>query len=477
VTEAATPSSDPPAEPPRSAASLRQDVISGYVLAAARVGAWAGVTAYIYREMGPIAFGVFALLRGTITILSYTSLGVAPAMVHRLAIARNHRAIDRPVAVADDSESGSANDSAVPYRLDYAAPSVDGRTEEARVVVSGLKIAAFMSCIGILVSLLILPLATKALARPTAETAAAVTVAALLGVGVAVRVLGEPASAVLQSRGRLEVDNSISAASELLWVLAVVVAEVRSIHNVAEWWIYCGVIALMAKLLAAWWYAPDLRGEGPVDRQIQRQLLRYGSGVTVAQTADFLYAPCSLLVIQSLLGSAAVAAYAPLVQIDAALLLVVAGIAGAVFPRAAKASAAGDLRSLRRLYLRGTLASFALLGVAAIVTIVFSDRLFRLWLGQAPPDALAILPLVLIHTVVGGSSGVGRAVLLGMGKVRPFVTASLIAGFGNVILGAVLAGPVGLGLKGIVIATIAVVVARCAIWMPWYVLRLTKDEP
>lgn len=87
-----------------------------------------------------------------------------------------------------------------------------------------------------------------------------------------------------------------------------------------------------------------------------------------------------------------------------------------------------------------------------------------------------LLPLLLVHTVIGGASGVGRAVLLGMGRVRVFMKSSLIAGSANVVLGATLAGPVGWGLKGIVLATIIVVVARCAIWMPWYVLKMTNDE-
>jgi O-antigen/teichoic acid export membrane protein len=87
------------------------------------------------------------------------------------------------------------------------------------------------------------------------------------------------------------------------------------------------------------------------------------------------------------------------------------------------------------------------------------------------PATRAILPLVLIHSVVGGAGGVGRSIMLGMGLARAYTLAALAAGVGNVLLGCVLVKYAGLGLAGIVLATIVVVVARCGLWMPWYILR------
>ena len=78
---------------------------------------------------------------------------------------------------------------------------------------------------------------------------------------------------------------------------------------------------------------------------------------------------------------------------------------------------------------------------------------------------------MLIHTVIGGSSAVGRSILLGMGKVKPFTIAVLIAGVSNVLLSYIFVHYLHLGLKGIVFGTIVAVVGRCGIWMPWYILR------
>jgi O-antigen/teichoic acid export membrane protein len=153
----------------------------------------------------------------------------------------------------------------------------------------------------------------------------------------------------------------------------------------------------------------------------------------------------------------------------------VGGVASVLLPKTAIAHAAGEIELIRRYYLRGTLLTSGLLASAGIVVWIFSPWIFRLWLHDPMIATQSILPLVLIHTVVGGSSAVGRSVLLGMGKVRPFSVAVLSAGVANVALSYCFVRYAGLGLKGIILGTIVVVIARCAIWQPWYVLRTLKQ--
>ena len=56
--------------------------------------------------------------------------------------------------------------------------------------------------------------------------------------------------------------------------------------------------------------------------------------------------------------------------------------------------------------------------------------------------------------LVGGSSAVGRSVLLAMGKVRPFTRSVLIAGVANVLLSWFFAARMHWGLHGIIYGTI-----------------------
>ena len=54
--------------------------------------------------------------------------------------------------------------------------------------------------------------------------------------------------------------------------------------------------------------------------------------------------------------------------------------------------------------------------------------------------------------------------------------AVLVAGISNVILSYCFVKYLHLGLVGIILGTIVVVVARCAIWMPWYVMKVLREE-
>jgi O-antigen/teichoic acid export membrane protein len=194
----------------------------------------------------------------------------------------------------------------------------------------------------------------------------------------------------------------------------------------------------------------------------------------LSQVADFLYAPTDCILIERFLGAEFVAYYSPALQIDAALLLLVSGIAVVLYPKSAIAHAAGDVQRLKRYYVRGTLISFAMLLVASLTIWLSSGWIFTLWFGVDMPQTRAILPLLLVHTVIGGSSAVGRSVLLAVGKAKQFTVAVLLAGVTNVLLSWLLVRSTNLGLKGIVLGTIIVVVVRCALWMPWYVWRTLK---
>ena len=126
---------------------------------------------------------------------------------------------------------------------------------------------------------------------------------------------------------------------------------------------------------------------------------------------------------------------------------------------------------IRRYYLLGTAASAGILLVSAIVVWLGSPLLFQLWFKDPMQPTQLILPLVLVHTIVGGTGIVGRSILLGMGKVAPFTIAVLIAGVSNVILSVLFVTRFHMGLRGIILGTICAVVGRCVIWMPWYVMR------
>ena len=134
-----------------------------------------------------------------------------------------------------------------------------------------------------------------------------------------------------------------------------------------------------------------------------------------------------------------------------------------------------DVAAVRKYYLRGTLASAVILLIASVIVWAVAPLLFRLWLGNPMPATRQILPLVLIHTTIGGSAMVGRSVLLAGGKFTLFAISVLLAGAINVIFSFIFVKYFQLGLAGIIYGTIIAVVSRCLLWMPWYVMKSLRE--
>ena len=456
--------------------SMRRDIISAYVATGSRIGSWVIISAILYRYGGADAFALVALVRGTIGILNYTSVGLAPALIHLLAEATRDR----------HSQTGPALEAATAAPegpvLSYATPATPQGylVDPVRsVYVSGFTLAGLSAMVGVAIVLVYSESFPDLFQVPRSWFVHDISaVAFFMGIGTVLRVSSDAGGAVLQSRGRIARDNLLVAGGEAAWVLAVLVLWTaigpRCAVVVALGYSFSGGLLLISRYAAANVVIGPWEGWGLVNTQTVGRLLAFGLLVTLAQLADYLYAPTDYILINRLLRPIDVATYAPAVQIDAGLLVLVSGLAAVLLPKSALAHAAGDTARLRRYYVRGTLASLAILTLAAAGVCSLSPWIFRLWFDDPMSATCAILPLVLVHTVVGGSSAVGRSILLGMGKVKPFTAAALVAGGSNVVLSFVFVQYLGLGLRGIVLGTIVVVVGRCAVWMPWYVLRTLR---
>lgn len=455
--------------------TLSREIASAYVASAARIGSWVIVSAVVYRKMGADAFALLALVRGTIGILNYTNLGLAPALIH--AISRISR--ERKLEAFPTSNAPGAS----PV-LEYESPPL---TDPSRVVyihaiLIGL-VSFFAGWLLVVIYIVLFPVLHHV---PTGTSSAVEQVVFSIGLGVMVRLMGDISGALLQTRGRIVYDNAAVAVGEVLWALMVLVLIASPLTRLgpnylltwtAAAYLIAGMAAWAVRFGAAYVITRGASGRSPpfrFDSRIARGLVSFGFLVVAAQLADYLYAPTDYILINRLLPQVEVANYAPGVQIDAGLLLLVTGLASVLLPRTALAHAADDAATVRRYYVRGTLASVALLTGASALVWVLSPWIFQLWLGNTMPATRAILPLMLVNTVIGGSSAVGRSILLGTGRVKPFTIAVLVAGVTNVYVSWALVRYAGMGLRGIVLGTVVAVVGRCVLWMPWYVMRTIR---
>jgi O-antigen/teichoic acid export membrane protein len=451
---------------------MRGDVIWAYIASVVRIASSAVVAGLLYRFAGAAEYAMLAMVRGTIGILNYTSLGLAPAMVRLLAEARSGS--PKVVLPPDAAAELVAHEA-------WRRP----RTAEAEVFSNGAVLAAASLLIGMIVTvayavtfhhLHVVPPAIHQMRR----------VVFWIGLGTMMRLASDAAGAVIQTRGRIALDNRLLASSEFVWLVFILVLGARQIHahdrallgTVAISFGFAGTYLLIAR---CWALARLAHSPWPptvllLRSTVLRRLATFGSLVLLANLADYLYAPTDYILINHFLTAKDVAAYAPAMQIDAGLLMVVVALAAVLLPKAAIAHTSGSLSVVRHYYLRGTLGSAATLIVAAISVWAVARPLLLAWFGANPPATEFILPLVLVHTVIGGSSAVGRSILLAMGRVKPFTAAVLIAGATNVIASYCFVRYLHWGLRGIVLGTIVAVVGRCAIWMPWYTLRTIRRE-
>lgn len=452
-----------------AASTLRRDLFSAYLASAAKVASWAIISALVYRSGGPAALGIFAAIRATIGVLNYTTLGLGPAMIHALA--------HLPRTKDGNEESDTSQPSRI---LSYSpSPSAARPISIHTIYANGLIVAIFTGTVAAAVVwafIELFPSPSTVVVHGISYPVRGVIIA--MSIGTILRLCSDPSGAMLQTRGSIWIDNLILMAGEILWVGFTWIGFVNNSHSidilnhVSTGFVYSSFVLFLLRLFVA--------GSGILFDAIRREnvrtsvmlnLLRYGTVLTIAQLADFLYAPTDFLLISWLLNPAVAGDYTPAVQIDAGLLLLVTGLASVLLPKAAIAHARGDRSLLRKYYLRGTVASLITLLVSGYAVWLASPWVFKFWFRDAMPATQAILPLVLVHTIVGGSSAVGRSILLAMGKVKPFTVSVLIAGVTNVILSFVFVKYFDLGLKGIVLGTIVAVVGRCALWMPWYVMR------
>ncbi len=466
MTETA-PTGSPPA-PPTGASSLQRDVVSAYAATAAKIVSWVIVLGLIYRLVNVAEFAMLALVRGTIGILNYTTLGLSPAMVRMLAEAR----IARPQSVGDGTV------------LSYFSAAPERGVQS--LYSNGLMIALATGALGAMLALAYAAAFGQFYRMPYRLEDEMFWPVLWIGLGTVLRLMSDAPGALLQANGLIAKDNWRLVEAEAAWIVLSVFAIFGWADNVnlgddLEQVSFCFAISGLILFLRRARYAQKLTGLllpswRLVDTATIKRLLAFGSLVLFAQLADYLYAPTDYILINLLLGWERVADYTPAMTIDSGLLLLVTGLSNVILPRTAIAHTSGEIERVRRYYLWGTVFSAFLLLVAAAVVWIASPLIFRLWLGDPMRATQAILPLVLIHTVVGGSSAVGRSSLLGMGRVRAFTISVLLAGVMNVILSYIFVRHLDLGLKGIVLGTIVVVVARAGVWMPWYVLRTLRRE-
>src|SRR5882672_10862512 len=177
--------------------SLRRDIISAYLASGAKIASWVIVSAIVFRKGGIAEFGMLALIRATIGLLQYASLGLGPAMVRMLA-----QATQQGQEPQQQQQTGP-----MPV-LSYTTIE----REPVRALYStGFTFAVIASAIGLA---LLIPY-TYWFHFSIEGGITSVT----MGIGLLLRLMSEAPGAVIQTHGRISRDNRFVLEAEIAWAV------------------------------------------------------------------------------------------------------------------------------------------------------------------------------------------------------------------------------------------------------------------
>lgn len=468
----------------------RLDLFFSYFMSIVRVASWMIVLGAVYRWFGAEVFAALVLMRSVSSLAQYAVIGIGPTVMRFVAEATAVKL----VASGDAKYEQPSDESTV---LQYATPGRDKPAQSIespgkRVFVMSLGLSFVLGVTSLfLFTLVVYVYFSSPVAPFRLDQIPSFTI--LFAVGLVARLAGDSAGAILAVRKKQWLDCVVCAACDLAWLWMSLVAVTSqsarpAIHTIAYYFALSGAASIVVRNVLAGFAADRMipydittakrKFFGQEKKQFffASSMLVSSLTISLGHLADFLYAPTNLLLLYQYVPSGDISRYAAALQFDAALMLLVGGLGAWLLPRFAVSLASGDYKAARKEYVRSTWTVLCILILAAMTVVIGAPVLFRIWLGEMPNGQWLILAMVMVHTVIGGTSVTGRAVLLGGGHVRAYTIAAIIAGVCNVVLAYLFLAVFGWGAVGVVVATILVTAVRCGIWMPWFVLRKLDEN-
>jgi len=154
-----------------------------------------------------------------------------------------------------------------------------------------------------------------------------------------------------------------------------------------------------------------------VSRATLRELLAFGSWMTVSNVVSPIMVNMDRLFIGSLLTVSAVTYYVTPFELTSKLLMISSAIAGVSFPEFSRLAKLGDRDAARRYLVRSLALVLALLAPAALVAGVFAHPILRWWISPALADRSApLMQILAVGMVVNGASAVAFVHIQGTGR-------------------------------------------------------------
>ncbi len=183
------------------------------------------------------------------------------------------------------------------------------------------------------------------------------------------------------------------------------------------------IAAWLAYLALGLYSTPVLRRRFSLSRQVLGPVLRFSSWVAISNFIGPIMAYFDRFLVGAILSMTAVAYYSTPYDLISNLGVIPAAIAGVLFPAFA-ASFTGDSGRTNRLYRVGLKYNFLILFPVALLIVVFSHGMLKIWLGTGfAASSFRALQLLTIGRLIICMAQLPFALLQGVG--RPDLPAKL----------------------------------------------------
>jgi len=394
---------------------------SNYVGKFIALGTWFLLTPFILHRLGPVSYGLWALVGSVVAYGSLLDFGIAGAVVK--------------------------------YVAEYHAK---GEIAHARsLVATALCLYSALGLIVVALSAAIAPAFPYLFNVPPNERVTATWLVVLMGLGIGVSTPAATMIAVLKGLQRFDLANLIGVTGTLISAAATVAVLLLGggVLGIAA----VGIFVMLAVQAPSIWLikriAPELQfGWRGASRRMVRPVLSFGSSLFVMNMAGHLQTKTDEIVIAAFLPLSTVTPYAIARRLGEVPQILTDQFMKVLLPLASELHATDDRARMRSLYITSTRLTLAIFLPVGCMLVVLAQSILTVWVGAAYASYAHLVVILTLASCIDASQWPAGAVLQGMARHRPLAVMWVGAALANLALSIVLVQ--NFGLTGVALGTL-----------------------
>ena len=328
-------------------------------------------------------------------------------------------------------------------------------SELKRVIATALTLYSLLGIAVVVLAFLAAPLFPRLFNVPPEESATAVRLVRLMGLGLGLLIPSGTTYAVLRGLQRFGSINLITAGGTLLTGLATVVVLLLGggLLEMVAASIPLSLLMQVPAVLLIKRASPALElGWRGASREWVRRVFLYSSSTMAIQTAGQLRNKTDEIVIGAFLPVASITPYGIARRLSEAAQMLTHQFLRIILPLASQLDAEQDLGRLRALYLTGTRLTLAIFLPIGLSLTVLAEPVLSAWVGPEYGQYAYLVWILVASGFFFISQGTSSMILQGIAKHKWVAIAAIISGVVNLVASIFLVQ--SLGLIGVALGTL-----------------------